>query len=310
MKRIFSLRRKKPRNNRLRQSRKQQSHNQEIVIKRPASSATTMSPRQMMGLGKPSDMAEALLLKMPPVGDFHKTLNSTVYEKSFEEANKDVLRLIRRVTIVKKNKGFDEQVINFNEGTQDIEIPDDIRNDGNLERVYLFMKFLSLLLEYFETDEIAQNLNNKMNNIFQDDRQNFTVLNLIEAIGGQSSRAALVAKCLGQSVAISGHLQIKSRVCAIPTKDVAGDNGWRIRVTLAEYVQIKHSRREVGAKVPGISTCEWEMEYDVHLTFDKNMTEITAANLSITDLVIPDEAEQDLKEYLGKKFGYGSLVIY
>lgn len=289
MRKIFSLRRQK-------KSKTSRSKRSSATMKPDANSKKTMSKR---------DQAEAFSSRMPKGPDFNTKLNDIVYKASIDEVDKDALRLIRRITLERKSKGQLEDKISFSE--VDKLVPEEVKGDTSRESIYLFILFLNQLLEYFEEPSIANTLRDKIMDEFNNNAA-VSVASLIETIGGDQTRTALLVKCLNQSVAITGHTHIKCNVCGLPTKDFPGERGWRITVTLAEYVQVKHTRRETNVDILRAGD-DWEIEFDVAITFDSQMKEITNTKLVLTELEFIQVTGDDFKAYLTEKFGTGNLVI-
>lgn len=291
----------------------------------------------------PQVLANLMFSKIPKPKNLTMMLNEIVYVKPFSEVNKDILRLIRRVSISKKKTNHqtqtrEEEIIRLSV----IDLPKEVK-ETEKETVYLTMILMQNLVQFFEPKEKAKKSIKSMEDIYQtwvrqtrssataaasadgeelreevvdgggagdmEFEDYFTVLNLVEAIGGDRSETALGLRCIHQSVAISGHMHIKSTVCPFMTKDVRGETGWQVVLTLAEYVQVKHTRREGSVESSSDRRNHWEMEYDVHLTFDKNMSEITRTKLTITDLELSDTMDGELSKYLKEKLSDGDLVV-
>lgn len=250
--------------------------------------------------------AEEIAAMFPVSPIFADKLNEVVYQSPITEVDKDALRLIRRVSLEKKKNGQVEEKIVFS----DIDglVPEEMRGEVQKESGYLFLVFLEHLLDHFEAEDIATEYKSKMHEVFNN--SNFiSVTQLLEAIGGDQTRTALVVRCLNQAVAITGHTHIKCNVCGLPTKDLPGERGWRINVVLAEYVQVTHTRREVNVDMFERGKDQWQLEFDVRLTFEKQMSEMTNSSLVITDLQIINIIGEDFENYLKEKFGAGDLVI-
>lgn len=256
---------------------------------------------------KEIDQAEIMLKSiMAPTKTFEEALTGIVFEKSFDEAEKDVLRLIRKLVVEKKTKGNIEKRISFKEAEE--LVPEEVRNDKSdnqlRESCYLLMIFLQMLVDHFEEETIATEYKAKMLDLFNETTSNLTVDKFISIVGGVTSRSALVIKCLVQSVAITGHTHLFLNVCPLRVTDMSNHpRGWMVNVTLAESIQVTHVRRERGGNKL------WQREFTVTMTFDREMTEIVQSQLAIIDLTFEEELEDEMKEYLNEKFGNGNIVI-
>eukprot|EP01003_Olkasia_polycarbonata_P003923 NODE_279_length_1052_cov_83.477567_g237_i0.p1 GENE.NODE_279_length_1052_cov_83.477567_g237_i0~~NODE_279_length_1052_cov_83.477567_g237_i0.p1 ORF type:complete len:298 (-),score=44.61 NODE_279_length_1052_cov_83.477567_g237_i0:24-917(-) len=246
--------------------------------------------------------AELMLKKMPKVGDFPTAMNQIVYKSPIDQAAKDVLRLIRRVTLVKQSITKKESDINF---SKDDVLPENLHTEeSSTQSLYLFMVFVGHLLDHFEQDT-GKETKQKLDELFK--AGDLKVADILSLIGAES-KTGVAIKCLNQAVVITGHTHIKCNVCPLPTRDLPGDQGWQILVTLNDYIQVKHTKREQNVQFPGDKD-SWEVQFDVSLTFDRQMKEITNSSLAVTSLNVEDVKDQDFKEYLEEKFGNGDLLI-
>lgn len=304
--------------------------------RKPTGGGNSKANNQKPGAPGHKTMAEMIISKMPAPPDLTSMLNTIVYVQPFSEVNKDILRLIRRVSVLQRTPGEEDRlIVPANE-----ELPAAVVNSEK-EGVYIVMLLMNTLLTFFEEEQVAEDLMGKMNDLYmswlkstaqqegpeernegeegnegeevQEEQEEiedkFTVLDLIDAIGGDKTRTALAVRCIHQSVAICGHTHIKYNVCPFMTKDVRGNSGWQVVITLAEYVQVKHTRRESSIESPRDSRNHWEMQFDVHMTFDRNMTEITATKLTVTDLFLSETMDEKLADYLEEKYNKGNLVV-
>lgn len=247
--------------------------------------------------------ALATLKKMPAAPDLTVEMNKIIYQSPFSSVEHDVLRLIRRVTVEKRNKG--NLVHEISLAKEENDVPDEL-TEHNDRSCYLLKVLLSLLVDHFENEETASDYNSALEAVINSG--DISVLNLINAVGGGESMSARVVRCLHQGVVITGVTFIKCSVCPLATKDMAQNaTGWGIKITLDDYIQVRQTRREVSAlKKDGL----WEIEFDISLTFPRQMTELTSVKLNMTDLDVSQVTDAELKEYLQEAFGNGNLVLY
>eukprot|EP00924_Labyrinthula_sp_SR-Ha-C_P002003 augustus_masked-scaffold_30-processed-gene-3.16-mRNA-1 protein AED:1.00 eAED:1.00 QI:0/-1/0/0/-1/1/1/0/287 len=263
-------------------------------------------------LNKYAAQAEILKAQIPDPKPLTDLLSDIIFVKDFRKTNKDILRLIRRVSIYNRET---DQTIKLDKQ----KLPDILDGKPEKQGVYLVLILMKELISFFEGDA-AEDLIAKLDDCFQQwkldtvlneeekqEEDEFTVLKLVELVGGDKTKTVLGLRCIDQSIAISGHMHIKSKVAPDFTKDMPGTEGWQVLFTLADYVQVKHTRREKNAMPP--KSNDWSVEYSVHMTFDLNMSEITRSSLRITDLYLAEQMDPEYKVYLEERFNKGDLVV-
>lgn len=245
----------------------------------------------------------AMLRKMPKAPDLKEEMDKIVYHTPFSSVEHDILRLVRRIIVESRKNGTGVSEVSLSE--ESTKIPETLTD--HLDRsCYLLKILLSLLVDHFEDEAVAVEYNEAMDKVFEGGE--ITVKALIDACGGEESKSAKVVKCLHQGVVITGVTYIKCQVCPLPTKDMAQTaSGWGIKITLDDNIQVKQTRREVNVlKTDG----DWEIQWDISLTFDRNMSELTNVRLTLTDLDTSQVTDNEIKQYLKEVFKEGELVMY
>lgn len=69
------------------------------------------------------------------------------------------------------------------------------------------------------------------------------------------------------------------------TKDIKSEDGWQVLITLADFIQVKHARREQSIDERGDVKNHWEFDWDVTMTFDNEMSELNDSRLTITKVM-------------------------
>lgn len=219
---------------------------------------------------------------------------------------KDLHRLINRVSVITRKPG-EREVLHKPYETENEALADVSSETKSI------VNFLSHLIRFFEEEEIAESLVEEITECAQrghEDGDSVGLLKEMVMIMGHDSRAARILKFINQSVILQGTFELKSTLTkSLVTKDVRGDEGWQICVTLAEFVQIKHVRKEQSVELGAQKHNHWGFEWEIRLTCDKNMMALTAANLRITDLTLGDEMDEALAENLRTTFGNGKLIV-
>mmetsp|Transcript_6120 Transcript_6120/g.7037 ORF Transcript_6120/g.7037 Transcript_6120/m.7037 type:complete len:316 (+) Transcript_6120:392-1339(+) len=221
---------------------------------------------------------------------------------------KDLGRLISRVQLVKRLQGQGETV----------HIPSRMPSTVNLEgsesaEVSGIVNMINILLNYFEEEAVASSLIEKLKNMVEEKSGEQTARLVQEMIMliGPESRTAAVLKCINQSIVLQGTYEMKNTLTrTVQTKDVRTEDGWQIAITLAEFVQVKHTRKEHCSELAKHEphNC-WDIEWEVRLTFDRDMDDLTAAQLRITNLHLGNDMDSDTAEDIRLLFGNGKLIV-
>mmetsp|Transcript_16986 Transcript_16986/g.19219 ORF Transcript_16986/g.19219 Transcript_16986/m.19219 type:complete len:391 (+) Transcript_16986:206-1378(+) len=215
-------------------------------------------------------------------------------------AIKDVPRLIDRVCV---KTGKDEILLQASD-----------HDFSTRKKVAIYIgKVTKAIAENLEEEEDADAvaeavdaLLSEMSDDSESDQTDF-VEKLFTAIG-EDSRTVKVFKCIHQSVIAQAIFVISKGILGNKHffKDVRGPEGWRIMITLDDYVQVCHTRREQSI-FSGDN--HWEFEWEVILSFDKAMKEMTGARLLITDLELSDTMDELMASELSNLMQNGNLFI-
>lgn len=91
------------------------------------------------------------------------------------------------------------------------------------------------------------------------------------------------------------------------TKDMK--DGWQIKIKLNErFLEISHVRQESVLKQKGEHNY-WEIGYNITMCFDSTMRKFSAVRLSLTDLKMGDDIDEDLAQELKHKFFEGNFIV-
>mmetsp|Transcript_1095 Transcript_1095/g.1292 ORF Transcript_1095/g.1292 Transcript_1095/m.1292 type:complete len:455 (-) Transcript_1095:295-1659(-) len=168
------------------------------------------------------------------------------------------------------------------------------------------------IAEVLEDDDDAENVVDTVDSLLDelpDDTESDLVsfcTSLVEAVG-EDSRAAKIFQCFNQAVIAKCSLVLRQVILGKHfTKDVRGPNGWRILITVGDYVQVRHTRREQSLTQ---GDNHWEFEWEVSLTFDREMKELTNTRLLITKLELSDTMDKALEEEIASMMQNGSLMV-
>ena len=188
--------------------------------------------------------------------------------------NTDVPRLIRRVTMI----GRDREIL-FSAKAENV-------GKGNIPTATLIVLMVKKLAEILESDEKADSIAQESDRLFekvteQMDLQDW-MKDLLNAVG-TDSKTVKVVKCINQNVVLQGVWKLKVGVTKnFMTRDVKTEDGWQIIITLADYIQVKHARREQSVDLHGDTNNHWEFDWDISMTFDGEMKELSDSRLTIT----------------------------
>jgi len=136
------------------------------------------------------------------------------------------------------------------------------------------------------------------------------VEDLLRTTIGVDSKIAQVLKVIHQNIIFTAVFQLKSKVpMTTMTRDVRSREGWRINVSFVNNViVVSHKRREQSLATAPPEEQYW-FEWELRMTFDKDLTEMESATLRITDLQFGDKTSQKKKEEIKLAFSSGSLIV-
>jgi hypothetical protein len=135
--------------------------------------------------------------------------------------------------------------------------------------------------------------------------------NLFESVIGTDSKTCRVFKGIHQGIIHSCAYQLKARVTGtdIMTGDVRGPEGWQIVILFAnDVISVSHRRREKSIDLTGPKDKFW-FEWVLHMTFDKDCKDLSAAVLKLVDLQINPNVPEDERERITQRFCGGRLLI-
>mmetsp|Transcript_22283 Transcript_22283/g.41773 ORF Transcript_22283/g.41773 Transcript_22283/m.41773 type:complete len:398 (+) Transcript_22283:95-1288(+) len=185
---------------------------------------------------------------------------------------------------------------------------------SNAAIVKLIVDLISVLANEFETPEACAEIETKLQelrgNVAESEDMQPFVRDIVNMLG-EDSRVVRVLKCIHQNVVLHGMAELKTKLMMkYQTKDIRSADGWRILITLSKgYVQVGHTRREQSADMFGNTENHWEVEWEVRMTFDDRMENMTAAQLRITRLILAETMEEKLAEELKATLVDGLIVM-
>jgi len=146
-------------------------------------------------------------------------------------------------------------------------------------------------------DEYAGELELAMNDLFK---------NVI----GEDSKTARVFKAIHQNILFVGCYELKTKITMnTMTKDVRGPEGWRILISFTKDVcAVTHYKREESLATAPITEQFW-FEWKIHLIFDKDLNDLQAAFLKVTNLGFGQAASDVKKAEITKMLCAGNLLI-
>jgi hypothetical protein len=103
---------------------------------------------------------------------------------------------------------------------------------------------------------------------------------------------------------------LKQDLCRnIMTKDVRTPEGWRILIRLGDVVQVIHRRIEQSLDEFGDTTNHFEFEWEVLISFDRNLEQLRSASIRVNRLKTAETMEEERLELLRRTFIEGLIVL-
>jgi hypothetical protein len=93
------------------------------------------------------------------------------------------------------------------------------------------------------------------------------------------------------------------------TKDVRTPDGWRILVRLGDVVQVIHRRIEQSLDEFGDTKNHFEFEWEVFISFDRNMEQLRSATIRVNRLRTAETIDEERLEILRRTFIEGLIVL-
>jgi len=133
---------------------------------------------------------------------------------------------------------------------------------------------------------------------------------LFENIIGPDSKTARVFKAIHQNILFVGCYELKTKITMnTMTKDVRGPEGWRILISFTkDTCSVTHYKREESLATAPATERFW-FEWKISMTFDKDMDDMQAAFLKVTNLGFVDGISEVKKAEITKMLCAGNLLI-
>ncbi|GBG28816.1 Hypothetical Protein FCC1311_050372 [Hondaea fermentalgiana] len=186
---------------------------------------------------------------------------------------------------------------------------------SNASVVRLIVDLIVVLLAYLEPDEdvqaaVIEEVREIQASVTEASDLQLVVRQIIEAVG-VDSKVTKVLKCIHQNVVLQSTVAIKEKLTMqFPTKDVRSSDGWRITITLSKgFAQVRHTRREQSIDSFGNIENHWEFEWELRMTFDQQMQNMTAAQLRVTRLMLSETMDVGLAARLKATLVDGLIVM-
>ena len=234
-------------------------------------------PRRNNAHAKDTLKTELDLQKNPPEESLESILRS-MWTSDCDDLPlyKDLPRLVRRVRVRGVNK------------TPIFNAKSEAKPPGNVPTAELMAMLVKKISEVLESDEKRDSVHKATDELLAGVTEETELTDFAETLCsqvGKDSKTVKVLKCIHQNVVLQATWKLKMTVTSeFMTKDVKGDEGWQILITLAEFAQVKHIRREQSIDFNGDSKNHWEFSWEVSMTFDKELDVLTDTRLSVTEV--------------------------
>jgi len=133
---------------------------------------------------------------------------------------------------------------------------------------------------------------------------------LFHNVIGEDSKTTRVFKVIHQNALFVGCFELKTKITMNTfTKDVRGPEGWRILISFTkETCTVTHYKREESlANAP--PTEQFWFEWKIHMTFDKEMTDVQACFVKVTNLGFGEHISDAKKAEITKMLCAGNLLV-
>jgi len=133
---------------------------------------------------------------------------------------------------------------------------------------------------------------------------------LFETVIGVDSKTSKVFKVIHQNTLFVGCLELKTKIpMHTLTKDVRGPEGWKILISFTrDTCTIAHIKREESLATAPDTEKFW-FEWRLHMTFDKEMTDLQASFLKVTNLGFGEHISESMKAEITKILCAGNMMI-
>ena len=122
---------------------------------------------------------------------------------------------------------------------------------------------------------------------------------------GADSRACRATKTIHQDMVLHSTFLLKTTITEhYMTKDIREDRGWVIALYImpifggGEQIDVCHIRREQSVDKQGDTTNHWEFEWEIRMSFNKEIRKLHAAKIKVLFVECADTMEEDFKETL------------
>ncbi|KYR02889.1 hypothetical protein DLAC_00365 [Tieghemostelium lacteum] len=197
-----------------------------------------------------------------------------------------------------------------------LEIQPDENNDTKTwKRVKTVLFQLS---EIFESKETYQRVVKTFENYKQPTDYELHLGSLFKECFGDSdqmeqSKVVKILKLVHQNIIYVGCFEIKVKVPFLlthMTKDMRGPNGWQISIFEGkDTVTVTHSRQEESLPTAPPDQ-QFQLEWQLHITLNKDLSEITSVTLKIVNLSFKETTSQQFKDEINRKLCSGNLFVY
>jgi len=138
-----------------------------------------------------------------------------------------------------------------------------------------------------------------------------TMAKIFDEVIGIDSNTAKVFKAIHQNVLFVGCFELKTKITMnTMTKDVRGPEGWRILITFGDRgtIMVTHYKREESlATAP--KTDQFWFEWKIQITFDKDLSDVQATVLKVTNMGFGETTSETKKAEITKMLCAGNLLV-
>jgi len=236
---------------------------------------------------KKSSMEKPLLVREKSVGKTLEDELRSVWKGAREIVYKDLPRLAKRMTIHSFPSGVEVEL----EGQQKEDKDKDASLVGTSKTLWRSISNIIQTVAYRLEDEeqqakIARGLEEMGKGLAPTTDVELVLGEAFRKVIGNDSKTARVFKATHQSILFPAILYLRQQVYGEALgsmKDVRRPDGWVIRIQLGDANFVTHTRWEQAIAPPG-SPEHFEVQWEIRMSFDKNMSDIRAVFLRIMDL--------------------------
>jgi len=164
---------------------------------------------------------------------------------------------------------------------------------SRLETVEKAEQIKKLLKEIYDTNK--DNANTDIHYLFKE---------FFRDILTEDCKTTKLFKVINQSVIFPAAYHLKTAVATEMTKDVRSSDGWRINIFFGnDVIAVTHFRKEQGMKE------DFEFEWELRMTFDKELTDLQATLMRIIDLKFSDSYPSEKRQLLKQILVHGRLML-